>query len=50
MKRRNQKKLTLDQSAIRELKSSDFERTDGAALSSPISSPISLLRIAPIDC
>ena len=47
MKRRNQKKLTLDQSAIRELKSSDFERTDGAALSSV---PQLAAYLRPVDC
>ena len=53
MKRRNQKKLTLDQATVRELKTSDFERSDGAALFSPIS-PISSIApirvIDPVDC
>lgn len=54
MKRRNQKKLTLDQATVRELKASDFERSDGAALFSPISpifSPIAPIRVIdPVDC
>jgi hypothetical protein len=55
MKRRNHKKLTIDHSTIRELKHSDFERSNGAALSiSPIFSPISPIRVIapddPIDC